>query len=905
VSQKSLEKQTIKIFCVDDEADILRYLEMALGELRVTELPLEIFTFTDPTEALNAINNEPFNIALIFCDLIMPGMDGLRFRENMLTDHSEIPFILGSGHIDDELALRASELEIAGIIRKPFLQEEILQVVTREITGRVEMIKEDRELLSDFLTEASPQIEELEQIILGLEGGADLNAIDRVFGIVHTIKGLSGFFKPNTINVYSHHFESYLGLIKSGRLIIDSNVINVLLTACDHLTEIFEALKYRGSSQLNLSEIITIFEEGAIGEREGASPDSASTLSPSDNSSSLDPSSSEETLTKGGAQTQTAEMAANTPREVAVRDWVKAPVSVLNDFVASCGEISILRNLTENVLGNMESRFHGEKTLTELKTLFDEMNLHLTQLQNSVIELKKVSVKEVFRPLQRMVRDLANLLEKSVELVVVDNDLRVDSSIGEVLSSCMIHIIRNCLDHGLEGLEERKEGGKNLVGRITITVNEFGQNIEVTIADDGRGVDPERVGQKLLEKEILDQEELQRLSDNEIIQYIFSPGFSTAAELTSISGRGVGMDQVKSQVESMGGSISISSQLKIGTSFQLIFPRPDTINIVNTLMVTCDQLELAIPLDFVNFLHQVDQDRNRQALLEIEGRYFLKNQTHPKGPIYPIVSLEDLLENRGPTHDFLKKSIINIVIIKVKDRSVGLVVDEILRIQESVAKDLPDFLKSQTLSSQVTYLADGHPGLILDITKLAQKTNFFHTRDSLTQEKYQASQELIYSNSLENPNDNDETGEFVLFNINPGPHLALQLEYLYRFEQVWAQDITRSGDSLIVQYNQALLPLFFATDILTKGPAPYLFRNSVDSKAKRKEILSSSEPITLLVVRARDRQLGLVVDEVVDIAHLVRETVEMTKVPQYLGHCTYHEKTYFIVKHEALLNLIA
>jgi two-component system, chemotaxis family, sensor kinase CheA len=374
----------------------------------------------------------------------------------------------------------------------------------------------------------------------------------------------------------------------------------------------------------------------------------------------------------------------------------------LDHLMNLIGELIINRNrfamLSKSLEDNSEEIEHIAQQLTESTYAMARIS---DDLQDTIMQVRMVAVSAVFSRFPRLVRDLSRKSGKDVELITEGEETELDKSIVEVIGDPLVHLIRNSMDHGLENNEERLAAGKPATGRVWLRAYHKGNSVAIEVEDDGRGIDPAKMRQVALKKGLMSQEEVDRLDDREAVELIFAPGFSSAEKITDISGRGVGMDVVRTNIKNLKGTVNVTSELGKGSKMTLVLPL--TLAIIDALMVTVDGAIYAIPLDAVSETTKIET----AMLTDVSGRKAVTLRDQVLG----IVELTDLL---GLSRNTAKRSILPVVVITDNDRRLGLVVDTLLERQEVVIKPLGTYLGDIQGISGATIMGDGSVVLILD-----------------------------------------------------------------------------------------------------------------------------------------------------------------------------------------------
>ncbi|MEY4582404.1 MAG: hypothetical protein RL701_7107, partial [Pseudomonadota bacterium] len=471
------------------------------------------------------------------------------------------------------------------------------------------------------------------------------------------------------------------------------------------------------------------------------------------------------------------------------------------------------------------------------------------QLQDGIMRMRMQPISNLFSKFPRVVRDLARSCRKLVRLELDGRDTELDKSLVETIKDPLVHLLRNCVDHGIEPPDVRIARGKHPEGRIILRA--FHQNglVHIEVADDGGGIALERVKRKGIERGLLTAERAAQMSDSEIAALIFLPGFSTAEAITNVSGRGVGTDVVKTNVEQVGGTVEVNTREGLGTTFVLKIPL--TLAIVPALIVRCNENRYAIPQ--VNVVELVRLNSTKQALEWIHGAPVFRL----RGKLLPVVFLEEALggyvappvANDAIDEDNLPTQFL--AVVQGPGRQFGLVVDAVLDQQEIVVKPLPKLLTEIGAFAGATLLGDGKVALILDILGIAQRARLVsELRDdavierALTQEQKKGQRTLLL---LQGPDD---------------ARLAVPLDEVSRLETIDVQAIESGGTHHVVQYRGEIMPLLRASELLPE-------RRSRMRSAHYSP--PSDKTLSVVVLGPPGRPLGLVVDDVLDVVETASE----------------------------------
>ena len=793
------QNNSLKLLIVDDDQSSLDLVGESLSGLG-----FDLLRARDATEAFNLIQMNSARLALVVSDFNMPGETGFDLRKKMLPDLVDIPFVIVSGFVSREEALRAIDLKISAFLEKPFQIKALKELIKKESDSRVTTLREEDELLAGFLEEARTLLDEMESIVLTFDGrAAEPDAINRLFACAHTIKGTSGYFKPDTTNRFTHKFEDFIVKFRGTGVAIDPVSSQTMLGAIDVIRQLLDCLEnYRKPPELK--ELIEIFNYVV--------------------------------------PTTTAEAAPAQPN-VAVKqepkvDELKVSVALLNSFMERSGELTVLRNMVNKTLRLIEQDHAQDPNVAILSTLLNEMHKTNAIMQDEMSDLRKVSIRHIVKPLSRTVHDLSAQLKKKMKLEVKGEDLRVDHSVADVLSKCLIHIVRNSADHGLEGPDDRLGKGKPAVGTITLSAEQSNDMYKVTVADDGRGINYERVVKKAIENGLATADEISRMPRSQVLNFIFAPGFSTATVVTDVSGRGVGTDMVKRSVEEIGGHIVIESETDRGSSFTLHLPVPKSVMIVNSLLVQTNQNTYAIPQSSVRRVLRIEASDKRLQLIQDE-RFF----AHDDG-LLPLIRLTDVLQlPLAESSQTESPAITKIVWVETKAGELGVEVDEILDVEDTVVKKVAHWIDALQVYAGATFLADGRAGLVLDVEGIARKAAASSAVPTRTKKREELEQ-------LEKTEQQAERLSLLTFDVGTKTNYAVEQAELFRLEEISTEELQFVGQTTVVLYRGSTMRL-----LTIDGQNPVR-----DSRA--------NWPI--VVVKIEDTLIGFVVNKIGGFAELLK-----------------------------------
>ncbi|MFP6161273.1 chemotaxis histidine kinase/response regulator CheAY2 [Helicobacter pylori] len=641
-----------------------------------------------------------------------------------------------------------------------------------------------QEIMEDFLIEAFEMNEQLDQDLVELEHNPeDLDLLNRIFRVAHTIKGSSSFLNLNILTHLTHNMEDVLNRARKGEIKITPDIMDVVLRSIDLMKTLLVTIRDTGSDTNNgkeneIEEAVKQLQAITSQNLEGAKETSGAKEAPqkenkeeakgeikenkakaptaenpaSDNPLADEPDldyanmSAEEveaeierllnkrqeadkerraqkkqeakqevTPTKEAPKTETpkapktetkakakADTEENKAPSIGVEQTVRVDVRRLDHLMNLIGELVLGKNRLIRIYSDVEERYDGEKFLEELNQVVSSISAVTTDLQLAVMKTRMQPVGKVFNKFPRMVRDLSRELGKSIELIIEGEETELDKSIVEEIGDPLIHIIRNSCDHGIEPLEERRRLNKPETGKVQLSAYNEGNHIVIKISDDGKGLDPVMLKEKAVEKGVISERDAEGMSDREAFNLIFKPGFSTAKVVSNVSGRGVGMDVVKTNIEKLNGIIEIDSEVGVGTTQKLKIPL--TLAIIQALLVGVQEEYYAIPLSSVLETVRISQDE----IYTVDGKSVLRLRDE----VLSLVRLSDIFKVDAILES---NSDVYVVIIGLADQKIGVIVDYLIGQEEVVIKSLGYYLKNTRGIAGATVRGDGKITLIVDV----------------------------------------------------------------------------------------------------------------------------------------------------------------------------------------------
>ena len=627
-----------------------------------------------------------------------------------------------------------------------------------------------KEIMEDFLIEAFELIEQIDHDLVELEANPeDLELLNRIFRVAHTVKGSSSFLNFDVLTELTHHMEDVLNKARKGELKITPDIMDIVLESVDMMKGLLESIRDNGSDAAagidikNICVRLTQISEGEapsaaaeapaaapapepVKEPEPAAPAEEAAPEVSDAelsklsdseveaeierllkvrkaedqarraSKGIAPKSPEEIAPAASAAPAPAPKpapsrerdadkkvpAASSNSAVAQEQTIRVEVKRLDHLMNLIGELVLGKNRLLKIYDDVEERYEGEKFLEELNQVVSSLSLVTTDIQLAVMKTRMLPIAKVFNKFPRMIRDLSRDLGKQIDLEISGEETELDKSIVEEIGDPLVHIIRNSCDHGIEDPETRKAMGKPEKGLVQLKAYNEGNHIVVEIVDDGKGLDADMLKSKSIEKGIITEREADAMSEKEAFGLIFRPGFSTAAKVTNVSGRGVGMDVVKTNIEKLNGIIDIESEVGKGTVMKLKIPL--TLAIIQSLLVGTQEEFYAIPLASVLETVRVPID----DIYTIDG----KNVLRLRDEVLSLVRLSDVFGVEkvfdGGDHTY-------VVIIGVAEAKLGIIVDTLVGQEEIVIKSMGDYLQNIPGIAGATIRGDGRVTLIIDV----------------------------------------------------------------------------------------------------------------------------------------------------------------------------------------------
>lgn len=718
-----------------------------------------------------------------------------------------------------------------------------------------------QELTKEFIIESFEFLDKLDEDLLSLEkGDCTSELINRVFRAVHTIKGTSGCLGYQKLQSVTHVGENLLSLLREGKLTAHSEMVSTLLSLSDALRKMLQNVENLGSEGTeDYSSLIKKLEElqkaptpeagfGFFDDEPTPSPSHQAPVPPLSPAPENLPVSTPPIIASPISPISprppaplTAQESGDAVKSSMSDSAIRVDVAHLDRLMNLVGELVLARN---QILQHANHFQDGSLLAT-----CQRLNLITTELQEGVMKTRMQPIGNIWAKFPRVVRDLAHDLGKQVRLEMIGNETELDKTIIEAIKDPLTHIIRNSVDHGIEMPANRVPAGKAEEGHLLLKAFHEGGQVNIEIIDDGGGIYPEKVKAKALQNGIITPEAAAKMSDREATNLIFKPGFSTAEKITNVSGRGVGMDVVKTNIEKIGGSVDVQSIPGKGTTLKIKIPL--TLAIIPALLITSGGDRFAIPQVSLLELVSLEGEKAFKGIEKIQGVPVYRL----RGNLLPLVYLNRELKI---TDSFSKRDWVNIVVLQADGRPFGLVVDQINDTEEIVVKPLAKQLKKIHQFSGSTIMGDGRVALILDVMGIAQNAHVIakmhdHISHTKTEESHQKS---------------EDQERLLVFRVGKQGRMAVPLSAVHRLEEFSVSMIERVGDHDVILYREKIILMIYLAELL---------------KYKKDDEADSREKMQVVVYTQNDKMFGLVVDQILDIVEDHVKVQERDSRPGVLG----------------------
>lgn len=721
---------------------------------------------------------------------------------------------------------------------------------------------DDAEIIAEFLVESHENLDQLDRDLVELEQQPDSRErLSSIFRTIHTIKGTSGFLAFNRLEQLTHVGETLLSRLRDGEAVMTPAIAEALLSMVDTVRALLDVIERTSSDTdpaVDVAPVVAVIEglltgAGEVTEEPVVSP-AASSVAPSG-----EPEPAPETVPETVAVPETLPETVPEPEpepvrvEARVESSVRVDVDLLDDLVDLVGELVLTRNqLLQRSLSSPD---------VELVRASQRLDLVASELQESVMKTRMQPIGQVWSKMPRVVRDLSHQLGREVELVMEGHETELDRSLLEAVKDPLTHLVRNSLDHGIEPPGVRAAAGKPTKGTLSLRAYHESGQVVVEIADDGQGIDPERIAAVALERGVVTRDQLSRMDGREVLGLIFRPGFSTAAAVSNISGRGVGMDVVRTNIERIGGSVDVASEPGRGTTTRVRIPL--TLAIIPALVVGEGVERYAIPqANLVELVRIEGEDLHRQVE-DLAGAPVLRL----RGKLLPLVSLSGVLTGDQPAAG----EPLTVVVLQSDDVRFGLCVSTVHDTQEIVVKPVGRQLKTLAMYAGATIMGDGRVALILDVAGIAATAGVgaaqAETADSRT-------------------TTTDDRTALLVLEVADGRRAALPLAAVARLEEFERERIERSGLAEVVQYRDGILPL---VRLATAIGLP--------------DTSDRSEQVSVVVHETGDAggAVGIVIDRVLDVVEVAVSASQVGRRTGVTGSAVVQDRVTDLVDLEAVV----
>ncbi|WP_073388983.1 chemotaxis protein CheA [Jatrophihabitans endophyticus] len=714
------------------------------------------------------------------------------------------------------------------------------------------------EIVAEFLVESHENLDQLDRDLVALEQAPDSrDLLASIFRTIHTLKGTSGFLAFSRLEELTHVGENLLARLRDGVMRMSPATTDVLLAMVDSVRELLAAIESTGSdAEVDVADAVeavrAVLEAGdapaapaapaptpapaeapAVAAEPTPAPAAAVPATPAAaaNPPAAQPSAAPAAKPAPAPAAKPAAKPAPAPAASAAGDEGGARRAIADSSIRVDVELldSLMRLVGELVLTrNQVLRRASQSTDTDLVRATQRLNIIATELQEEVMKTRMQPMEHLWSKLPRVVRDLGTQCGKTVSLEMVGKETELDRTLLEAVKDPLTHLVRNAVDHGIEEPAAREAVGKSRQGTLTLRAFHEGGQVVVEVGDDGAGIDPEKIGESAVRKGLVTADQAAAMSPTDVLQLIFKPGFSTAAAVTNVSGRGVGMDVVKTNIENIGGTIEVESQPGLGTTCRLRIPL--TLAIVPALTVDCAGDTFAVPQ--VNLLELVALDsataKDRDAIEHVGGAEVYRL----RGQLLPLVRLDALL-HRERSGEEGRSGVI--AVLQSEGRRFGLVVDRVVNTEDIVVKPLSRLLKSIGIYSGATILGDGRVSLILDVQCIAR-----------TALRAEAMERVDHAGKGDGLLSTDQERMLVV-GLGEDRRVAIPLASVTRLEEVRIAEIEHVGHREVIRRQDGILPLIRLEQLLGGYGDP------------------ERETLPIVVYASEGRSVAMGVDSILDI----------------------------------------
>jgi len=723
------------------------------------------------------------------------------------------------------------------------------------------------DLIKEFLVESSENLDRLDSELVKLESDpSSQELLSSIFRTIHTIKGSCGFLGFSKLEKVAHVGESLLSRLREGKLSLTPEITSGLLAMVDAIRTMLGAVEKTEQdgeeTYPELIETLTRLQTQGPNQAPTPSADASSRQEPSRKAPSDAPAEASKNpaplisvptqsaappaerqlqpAAPSGASPEESQASKHPPDDSRARntaaETIRVDVHLLDRLMNLVGELVLTRNQI--------TQYSARQSDPNLVSPSQQLNLLTSELQEEVMRTRMQPISNVFDKFPRVVRDVATASGKQVLIEMEGKETELDRSLLEAIKDPLTHIVRNSVDHGIEMPEQRAARGKRLEGRLKLRVCHEGGQVLVEISDDGAGIDTARVKNKAIERGMITAQQAARMSEGELLNLVFLPGFSTAEKVTNLSGRGVGMDVVKTNIDRVNGTVDLQSHVGAGTTIKIKIPL--TLAIVRAVIIQTSGKRFAIPQVSIQELVRLDAERMRTEIESVHGVPVYRM----RGRLLPLVYLRDELKLAGLDGTASgQDDATNIVVLQANDHPFGLVVDQINDSEEIVVKPLSKQLRGLKVFAGATIMGDGRVALILDVVGLAQNASL------LSEARERAIEETGAEALAGQGQARSEKQTFLLFAGPDDSRMALPLSSVARLEEFSAAEVEKSGGEWVIQYRGKILPLIRLDVVLEERR----------TRLRHPRQAVSPDPLQVLVCNDEGRTIGIVVQEILDI----------------------------------------
>jgi len=550
-----------------------------------------------------------------------------------------------------------------------------------------------KEIIDDFLVEADELIASLDRNLVKLETApGDLDLLNEIFRAAHTVKGTSSFLGFEQVTDLTHKMEDVLNKLRKSELTVTPEIMDLLLESVDILKALLDNVREQNGEEADLSDIIARLI--ACQDADAAAPGAP------------EETDGEPDRPSAGASRSAARVGKKAVPKKQAEQTIRVDVNRLDSLMLLMGELVLARNGLVQTVNRINKQEETGESSDALNGTVASVNYITSELQLAVMKMRMQPVGKVFGKFPRLVRDLARDSKKRIRLEISGESTELDKSVIEEIGDPLVHLIRNSCDHGIELPEDRTARGKPAEGVVKLSAGQEGSNIIIAIEDDGKGLDVNAIRAKAVERGLATETDVERMSDKEVFRFIFEAGFSTAKVVSDVSGRGVGMDVVRTNIEKLNGLIELESTVGAGTTITIKLPL--TLAILQGLLIESDGEVFVLPLSSVHETVKTDQSDvsyvNQKPVLRLRDE------------VIPVINLGETL--KGSRSGFVTTEKPYIVVVGLADRKLGLIIDRFLGQEEVVIKSLGQYLGATEGIAGATILGDGRIRLIVDLMGL-------------------------------------------------------------------------------------------------------------------------------------------------------------------------------------------